>query len=396
MWKQEWIDQIVAEHKRDNFNKPSGARVDFKSVNKQLWITYRENDCRAQAIKRLVKDAYEKSNKPDFEFLVSHDDIPYGTYVKKYFVFSTIPRHGSNKPEPYENTVPDYAFDSLYLNKKHGMKNGDCKYSDLIIKIEKAGLKKPITNKLGWIGHLGNHSRIAMFKKFDFNKSDSFYEFIWSNHYEKNTRYMSFDQQVKQWRFILDVKGFSSWTDRLKHYFFSNRVIFYVKRNHGKEFYFKDLIPWKHYVPIKHDFSDLEENYNKLINDSDLESYINKNAKDFALSNLKYEHAINNYVEKINNTKWNDLSVDTQKLNIINYSSLSDIGENAYGKIVSEPPLKSSKNARKKQTLNTIPSSPLDWHINDSTPELTPTLSMSVPEPPKKIIRVRRKRRKLQ
>ena len=59
-----------------------------------------------------------------------------------------------------------------------------------------------------------------------------------------------------------------------------------------QEFWQKNLIPWQHYVPVKRDLSDLEENYLKIEKDKDLQQYIKSEQKKFCQENLLYKHAI--------------------------------------------------------------------------------------------------------
>jgi hypothetical protein len=328
---QDWVDQLMAEYKIDCMQDdciPSEymihrktSRVDFKSYDGQLWIIRNNDDLRQDGVVRMVKEAYLKSTRPNFEFLISVDDIPANTYIKKYFVFATTPRFQKNTPEKIEDTVPDYSFDSLYLYKKHKIENGDAKYTEVIEKIEKAGEAPPITDKLGWIGHLGTQQRAEVWEKIKRRPFSDFCDFIWTDHYAKSPPYMTMWEQVTKWRFIFEMSGLG-WTDRLKHYFFSNRVIFHLERDNKKEFYFDKLIPWVHYVPVKSDLSDLKENYDRLINDIKLETSIRTNAKNFAKTNLTYDHAINRYINIIDNTDWSKHQIDKSILNIVPNTTL--------------------------------------------------------------------------
>ncbi len=70
--------------------------------------------------------------------------------------------------------------------------------------------------------------------------------------------YLSMTGQAK-YKYLIDVRG-SSWTDRVKVLFHLKRPIFLADRPY-REWYFDKLVPWKHYIPVKEDLSDLVEAY---------------------------------------------------------------------------------------------------------------------------------------
>lgn len=309
--KQNWINKILFEYELDiNFYtsyRGFPARLDLKSKNKKLWSIHDESNCRSHGVYNLFKKAYELSNKPDFETAIIVEDIPRDNINKSCFYFSTI------DPNSYENVVPDYSFYSLALKGRCGYK-GDINddYESLTNAIFLAGQEPPQTNKVGWCGHAGVRSRHQLVELCNKPPLSDFCEVInidWRSPDQSREwpdKFMTLDQQVKKWRYLIDVTGLG-WTDRTKFFFFSNRVLFYIKRNNN-EFYFKDLEPWVHYVPVD-DLSDLKNKIKILINDENLENKIKKNALDFAQKNLTQKRVIEFYTNLINNTNWQEKSV---------------------------------------------------------------------------------------
>lgn len=70
--------------------------------------------------------------------------------------------------------------------------------------------------------------------------------------------YMPMTEQAR-FKYLIDIRG-TSWTDRVKVLLHLQRPIFLVERPY-KEWYFDALVPWKHYIPIKEDLSDLVKAY---------------------------------------------------------------------------------------------------------------------------------------
>ena len=62
---------------------------------------------------------------------------------------------------------------------------------------------------------------------------------------------------VSIYSILIDIEGWG-YSGRLKYLLFSNRPILLVERPH-KEFFYKSLKPWKHYIPVNRDLSNLIE-----------------------------------------------------------------------------------------------------------------------------------------
>ncbi len=115
---------------------------------------------------------------------------------------------------------------------------------------------------------------------------------------DSNTsKYMSLPDLVKTYRYLIDVEwnGFS-W--RLKYLFFSGRPVF-VQDRIRNEYALMWAIPYRDYIPVKNDFSDLIEKIEKYF-DTELLQEIWKNWQKFAVENLSkrkaYEYIRNEFI----------------------------------------------------------------------------------------------------
>ena len=72
-----------------------------------------------------------------------------------------------------------------------------------------------------------------------------------------NNKYISIPDLVETYSILLDIEG-CGYSGRLKHLLWSHRPVLLVDRIH-REFFFKYLKPWVHYIPVKNDLSDLIE-----------------------------------------------------------------------------------------------------------------------------------------
>lgn len=263
------------------------GRVEIISKNKILTCKdYNSYENRGVSIIKLFEEAYINSSKPDFKLTINTEDLPENSKTKNILNFCS-------KAES-TLTVPDFLFENW---KEVGIPD----YSETIEKLWKIGQLEPITNKLGWIGVLTSQPRRDLV-----NILDPEFEFIpmlWNHSnglaLNKNTtQYISISEQVKRWRYLIDLEGIT-WSTRLKLFLFSNRVTFVVDRAY-KEFWHFNLEPWVHYIPVKRDLSNLKENFYIVKNNPKLEEEVKINAYNFAINNLKREHAIKRYTNLIN------------------------------------------------------------------------------------------------
>ena len=216
-----------------------------------------------------------------YKFLIHTGDIPtQQTTIEgvRCYSFSTI-------NDNYSYCCPCFGFSGW---PEVGFEN----YSNLIDSFIDT---KSSNNKIGWIGNPMSTPRQLFHKHFS---NTYFTESIineWNindpNKIYINTKtYLNFQQQINRWKYLIDFEG-AGYSGRTKILLNSPRIVFIVDRPY-KEFWYEKLIPWQHFIPIKRDLSDLEENYNKIESDIELQRYIRQEQKQFSKNYLQYYNAI--------------------------------------------------------------------------------------------------------
>lgn len=198
-----------------------------------------------------------KKVKKDVRFNLYTEDKPrININNLKTFSYSTI-------EEDYESTCPDFIFEAW---KEVGIN----KYEEKKLSIYEAGNDTYKNSKIGWIGSLTSQKRKQVCDLF---KHKNFLDFRVTNFTKQNgvctaNNFLTLEQQVKEWKYLLDIEG-NGYSGRVKLLIGSQRPVFLIDRQY-KEFYYQFMEPWKHYVPVKNDLSDLEENFNVIEKDPKL------------------------------------------------------------------------------------------------------------------------------
>tara|TARA_B100002019_G_C21250449_1_gene590837 strand:- start:69 stop:2060 length:1992 start_codon:yes stop_codon:yes gene_type:complete len=228
---------------------------------------------RARCVQHLIYDTIQKYDlKTKFKFNLFMGDRP----KPNSYSFSTV----SGK---YEETFPDWSF---YGWETAGIKS----FRDAIQTFPKS---PPETNKIGWIGSLLNvKARKDFVKKFsDTHFSDAYTtQGCFNLKIRKPPKFMTHSEQILKWKYLIDIRGIG-YSGRTKFLMHSNRVVFLVN-SPFEEYWYQFLEPWKHYVPVKDDYSDLEENYYKVENDKNLHDFILNEQTKFAKKYITYESAL--------------------------------------------------------------------------------------------------------
>ena len=228
---------------------------------------------RSRCIQHLIYDAMQKYDiKSKFKFNVFMGDRP----KPNSYSFSTT-------CGKYDETFPDWSFSG---------------WSTAGIKSFREAIKAfpttpPETNKLGWIGSLLNvNARKEFVTRFgDTEFSEAFTtKGCFNLNIRKPPRFMTHSEQIKRWKYLIDIRGIG-YSGRTKFLMHSDRVVFLVD-SPFEEYWYQFLEPWKHYVPVKEDYSDLEENYYKIENDKSLHDYILNEKHKFAQQHITYDSAL--------------------------------------------------------------------------------------------------------
>lgn len=217
----------------------------------------------------------DRSNIEDSKNCWVHDDHGYAYPLLAY----------STSTKQFANTIPDFVFDNW---KQTGLDD----YEKMRESLSRFDFPSPATQCLGWRGALTHPSRKILVDLDD--KIDFDCELIQWDRTDPNkltaSNFLSFEEQVKKWRYLIDMRGVG-YSGRLKLLLSSHRVIFLQERIY-EEYFFPYLKPWIHYIPVKEDLSDLNENLTFLKSKPELESQILRNAADFAQIYLTRDFAI--------------------------------------------------------------------------------------------------------
>lgn len=249
-----------------------------------------------------------KINK-NFRFAMTHSEIPInrGRTPIVFSIFTT--------DKTYESTFPSFIYEGF---TGFGINDYESYCSGFVD-------TTPSSNMVGWCGAIRCKIRHEMISK---SATVNFLETI---NYNQTNKIMSFNEQINRWKYLIDVHG-TSWSGRLMLLLRSPRIVFMVDRRH-EEWFFPFMEPWKHYVPIKQDFSDLEENYNKIESDINLQNYIKENQKIFANQYLTRDAAlykIKEIIEKLpqlndNTLSKNTIPIENIKTNVFNRQSWNNV-----------------------------------------------------------------------
>ena len=238
---------------------------------------------RLPGIEAMVGSVVNKHNiQEDFEFYVRIADDPWSEEMPdNYYGFCVY----DNK---YEKAFPDYMYVGQPETGLDSYTRTITTYVDTV----------PQFNKVGWVGSLscGEKTNRPLFKRMA--EQSEHLEFIdvtlntWVEDAHKlNTQFMSYQDQVDRWKYLIDLEG-CGWSGRLKLLMASPRITFIADRPYS-EWWFQHIEPWKHYVPVKRDLSDLIENYHIIEGDMELQNTIKKNAKELIDVCLTRESAEN-------------------------------------------------------------------------------------------------------
>jgi len=172
-------------------------------------------------------------------------------------------------------------------------------YESAAIQMAAMGRAPPVTDRLGWRGANTHPVRTALVKLADPRLFDV--ELMSWNRLDPqrltSSRFVSLPEQVRRWRYLLDVEGVG-YSGRLKLLFFSRRAVF-IQQRPFEEWYFADLKPWVHYVPVRSDLSDLVAALHRVREDPALEARIVANAYQFASTRLTRAAAITRWREML-------------------------------------------------------------------------------------------------
>lgn len=248
---------------------------------------------RNESVKKMIKESL--LDKENFDFrpvIINTWDRPINKHFDvNLFSFSTANWYN-------DKIFPDFLYDSWEAAK---IPDFDIITKELI----ECWRKKPKVDKIWWIGNFKTSPSRRVLANL-WKKYPQYLDIKDSS--EKWVKWMTLHELVETYWYLIDVE-WNWWSARLKLLFFSWRPVFIQERKR-KDFPLSLLVPYKHYIPIKNDFSDLIEKIEKYF-DSDLVHEIWKNWQNFAIKELNkekaYEYIYNEFV-----------NISTQKISFNN------------------------------------------------------------------------------
>ena len=105
--------------------------------------------------------------------------------------------------------------------------------------------------------------------------------------------YSTDKSEFLRYKYMIDVDGEVNAWSALWWKLYANCVVFKID-SHYEQWYYKDIKPWVHYIPVKGDLSDMEDMYRWAVSNDERCMEINKNATDF-IKKMTYEYVLTNY-----------------------------------------------------------------------------------------------------
>jgi hypothetical protein len=111
-------------------------------------------------------------------------------------------------------------------------------------------------------------------------------EDLFDFHSSGTTAFKSLPDLVAKYNVLIDIEV-NNYSASMKYLLWSRRPLLIVDRVY-KEYFFKHLLPWVHYIPVKSDLSDLIDRTTWVLNpaNQDEARIIAENAFEFAKSEL--------------------------------------------------------------------------------------------------------------
>jgi len=157
-----------------------------------------------------------------------------------------------------------------------------------------ASTASPVHSRAFWLGRCENKARVSLVEMSARHPElveavDAMANYDRrTNHYQGAFKTM--EEQVAQYRYMIDIEGFG-YSGRLKLLLQAARVVLLVDRSY-QEYFFQDIEPFRHYVPVSRNLSDLPERIEWLRSNPNREAEIVREAQEFARKRLTREAAV--------------------------------------------------------------------------------------------------------
>lgn len=285
------IRSIIRNVKAD-INKLLGRdciRVDYAAAEQVLSIRcpYSFEDRAIKSLEMFMmafEYAKPRINK-DLHALICFEDYPERILTKRViFSYTSGEAVGAGRRNNIV-MIPDFCF----LNWKE---SGMTDYEDCCHEMLELSKKPPQYDTLFWIGNTKTHpTRKMLCALSEKDPRIEAYGMDWkySDGRAVPTRFISLQDHTK-YKYLIDVQG-RGYSGRTKMLMFSGRPLFIADRK-WKEFWYQDLVPFKHYIPVKEDLSDLTAQLDWVEANPEEAQRIAENAQAFARERLTRKAAL--------------------------------------------------------------------------------------------------------
>ena len=281
----------VFKNNNDVIVKGDGRKGSFEVFKKDGVLNFIDNGCwetRNPSTIWCIQQANKLYKWSDFDkIVISTGDIEHNNAHYSY-----------SHQKDISKTIPDFNFHAW---PQVGIND----YSSFVNDIHLSGLNPPKINKVGWIGNLKTNYKRKIVYNIGLQNTDcmEIFSMSWSKSGDNiklnSTKYISTPDLVKKYAILIDIEG-SGYSGRVKHLLWSHRPLIIVNRSH-KEYFYKYLEPWKHFIPVKNDLSDLVTNIKWCLQNKNKAIEIAENAYDFSKKYLTREACYNRWDEIISN-----------------------------------------------------------------------------------------------
>jgi len=265
-------------------------------------------ETRNESVMNLIKWCDEKYDLPDFNpIVIGTGDTKRQQSTRIQYSFSSLDG---------KNTIPDFNFD-------HWRQVKLLNYEKATKELNEIDLDNYEELKVGWIGSCRTsrirHKAFIMSgrfpDRFDIKDSGS-----WEKNKKKKTdvleaknkNFMSIKELAEKYAILIDIEGFG-YSGRLKYLFHTGRPVLLVDRPY-KEFFFDELTPYVHYIPVDRRLSNLMRQTDWVIRNYDRAKKIGLNGRYFAQEYLTRDNALKFYKQIFEKHKIKDIKEIEVKL----------------------------------------------------------------------------------
>jgi len=338
-----WTKLKISKQLIDDTYHYTGSNIIYQHINGELFIIDKNNYCYCnisvfahdtttfqrhlilcRAVESILDKLVKSGNLPNFELVISLDDIP------MWYSRSNI--SGIFDIETRQNSIFYPGFGAIRCWSKGGLSfpiygyiyGWDIHTSENYLNFSK---NVKFDDKASKVTFRGSMNRGCSFEKnalidftyksleFNWTKTNCGRRLFQSKFGSKYPKYIDFGydylslhKQNDMFKYILSIEGYGGWSDRLSSLYFTNMLVF--DQEHPCEQWFEPLvIPYKHYIPVHHDFRNLPNLVIWAESHPNLVKQILKNGNDFAQQYLRqqgillYAHTLLKKYSKLLNYK---------------------------------------------------------------------------------------------